>query len=213
VNVHASLLPRYRGAAPIAWAVVRGERETGISMMKLDLGMDTGPVFATTSTPIGPDETAGELSERLARAGGDMTREWLPRFVAGACAPEAQDDARATVAPILTKEDGRIDWSKTARQVHDHVRGMNPWPGAFTTAHGRTVKVHATRILDASGAASPARAAADPGVVLFADKSMVAVACGSGSVRLESVQPEGKRPMPATAWLAGRGIHEGDRLG
>lgn len=213
VNVHASLLPRYRGAAPIAWAVVRGERETGVSMMKLDEGMDTGPLFATMSTPIGADETTGELSERLARAGGDMTGQWLPRFVAGTCVLEPQDDGRATMAPILRKEDGRIDWTRTARQVHDHVRGMNPWPGAFTTAQGRTVKVHATRVLDESGAASPASAAADPGLVVFADKAMVVVACGTGSVRLEIVQPEGKRPMPATAWLAGRGIHEGARLG
>jgi methionyl-tRNA formyltransferase len=213
VNVHASLLPKYRGAAPIAWAVVRGEHESGVSMMKLDEGMDTGPVFAATATPIGADETAGELAERLARAGGDMTREWLPRFVAGACVLEPQDDARATTAPILRKEDGRIDWTQTARQVHDHVRGMSPWPGAFTAADGRTVKVHATRVLDASGAAAAANVAHDPGVVIFADKAMVVVACGTGSVRLETVQPEGKRAMPATAWLAGRGIHEGARLG
>jgi methionyl-tRNA formyltransferase len=212
VNVHASLLPRYRGAAPIAWAVVRGERETGISMMKLDEGMDTGAVFATMSTLIGADETAGQLSDRLARAGGDMTGEWLPRFVAGACVLEPQDDAQATMAPILRKEDGRIDWTRTARQVHDHVRGMNPWPGAFTTVLGRTVKVHATRVLDESGTANRVAAAVAPGAVVFADKAMIAVACGTGSVRLESVQPEGKRTMPATAWLAGRGIHEGDRL-
>ena len=213
VNVHASLLPRYRGAAPIAWAVVRGERETGVSLMKLDEGLDTGPVFATKATPIGPEETAGELSERLALIGAEMTRAWLPRYVAGGCVLEAQDGARATMAPILAKEDGRIDWNRTPRQVHDHVRGMSPWPRAFTTTNGRVVKVLATHVLTESGADPPAATAAAPGVVVFADKARVIVACANGSLQLEVVQPEGKRAMRATEWLAGRGIHEGDRLG
>jgi len=213
VNVHASLLPRYRGAAPITWAVVRGERETGVSMMKLDEGMDTGPVFATAATPIGGDETAGAVSERLAGIGGEMTGEWLPRYVAGDCVLAPQDDARATMAPILKKDDGRIDWAKASGEIHDHVRGMNPWPGAFTTAHGRSLKVHATRVLRETGAPPPGAMAPAPGVVVLADKTMIVVACGAGMLQLESVQPEGKRAMRATEWLAGRGIHEGDRLG
>jgi methionyl-tRNA formyltransferase len=212
VNVHASILPKYRGAAPIAWAIARGETETGVSMMKLDEGMDTGPVFATDGSPIGDDETAGELSERLARTGGDMTREWLPRYVGGDFTLVPQDDALATTAPILAKEDGRIDWTRSASQVHDHVRGMNPWPGAFTTAQGRPLKVHATHVLEGD-TPTTSKAAGAPGVVVFADKTMIAVACGRGAVRLESVQPEGKRAMRATEWLAGRGVHEGDRLG
>jgi methionyl-tRNA formyltransferase len=213
VNVHASLLPRYRGAAPITWAVVRGERATGVSMMKLDEGMDTGPVFAAATTPIGDDETAGAVSERLARTGGEMTREWLPRYVAGDYVLAPQDDARATTAPILKKDDGRIDWGKSAGEIHDHVRGMNPWPGAFTTAHARSLKVHATRVLRETGAPPAGATPAPPGVVVLADKTMLVVACGAGLVELESVQPEGKRAMRATEWLAGRGIHEGDRLG
>jgi len=208
VNVHASLLPRYRGAAPITWAVVEGETETGITLMKLDEGMDTGPTFAHVTTPIGPEETAGELSERLARVGADAVRAHLPDYVAGRVTLEPQDHARATMAPMLEKEHGRIDWGKPARRVHDHVRGMSPWPGAFTTARGKALKVHATRIVDA-----PASPAASPGRVLIADKSRVLVACGEGCVSLVTVQPEGKRAMSAADWAMGRGVAEGDVLG
>ena len=207
VNVHGSLLPRYRGAAPITWAVVRGEAETGVTLMKLDEGMDTGPTFARAATPIGPDETAGELGERLARIGADAVREWLPRYVAGACVLEPQDDAGATMAPMLEKDNGRIDWSKRAQGVHDHVRGMSPWPGAFTTARGRPVKVHATRVVPGQ------RPSAHPGQVVIADKSRVLVACEDATVELVSVQPEGKRAMRASDWAMGRGIAEGDMLG
>src|SRR5580692_3073460 len=147
VNVHASLLPRYRGAAPVTWAIVHGEAETGVTLMKLDEGMDTGPTFARVATPIDPDETAGALGERLSRIGGDAVREWLPRYVAGGCVLDPQDAAAATMAPMLAKDNGRIDWTRGARQVHDHVRGMSPWPGAFTTARGRPLKVNAARVL------------------------------------------------------------------
>jgi methionyl-tRNA formyltransferase len=207
VNVHGSLLPKYRGAAPITWAVVHGEAETGITLMKLDEGMDTGPTFARASTPIGADETAGALGERLAQIGADAVREWLPKYVAGACVLAPQDDAQATMAPMLEKDDGRIDWSKRAAQVHDHVRGMSPWPGAFTLARNRPVKVHATHVV--SGARRDARA----GEVLIADKSRLLVACGEGTVELATVQPEGKRAMRASDWIMGRGVGEGDVLG
>jgi methionyl-tRNA formyltransferase len=222
VNVHASLLPKYRGAAPITWAVVHGETETGVTLMKLDEGMDTGPTFARVSTPIGPDETAGEVGERLARIGGDAVRERLHRYVAGEYALAPQDDAAATAAPMLEKENGRIDWTMGARQVHDHVRGMSPWPGAFTTARGRPLKVHATRVLGAGsrepqGAAADAvgaRAQAPAGRIVFADKSRVLVASGrGGTVELVTVQPEGKRAMRASEWVMGRGAAEGDTLG
>lgn len=207
VNVHASLLPTYRGAAPVTWAVVRGERETGVTLMKLDEGMDTGPTFARVATPIGADETAGELGERLARLGADAVREWLPRYVAGACRLERQDDRLATMAPMLEKQHGRIDWTLRAAQIHDHVRGMSPWPGAFTTARGKTVKVHAARVLDAS------RGAARPGEVVVADRTRVLVACTEGTLELVTVQPEGKRPMRASEWVMGRGVTEGEVLG
>jgi methionyl-tRNA formyltransferase len=208
VNVHASLLPKYRGAAPITWAVVNGEAETGVTLMKLDEGMDTGPTFARTTIPIAPDETAGEVGERLARLGAEAVAHWLPQYVAGGCKLEEQDHTRASNAPMLTKEDGRIDWTKSARHVHDHVRGMIPWPGAFTRARGRVVKVHATRVVEGVGPL------ATPGEVIVADKSRVVVACGErGQVELVQVQPEGRRAVSASDWVAGRGIAEGDRLG
>jgi methionyl-tRNA formyltransferase len=206
VNVHASLLPKYRGAAPITWAIVRGETETGVTLMKLDEGMDTGPTFARVATPIGPDETAGDLSTRLARLGADAVIEGLPRFVAGACHLEPQDEARATTAPILEKQHGQVDWKGAAQTVHDHVRGMSPWPGAFSLLRERTVKIHATRVIERDGARGR------PGEVVLADKSRVLVACGEGTVEIVTVQPEGKRAMHASAWAMGRGIVEGDTL-
>ena len=207
VNVHASLLPKYRGAAPITWAVVHGETESGVTLMKLDEGMDTGPTFARMETPVGPDETAGELSERLARIGADAVSRWLSAYVAGECHLEPQDAALATTAPMLEKDHGRIEWSKTARQVHNHVRGMSPWPGAFTSARGKTLKVRATRVVNgtAEGAA--------PGQVVVADKSRVMVACGEACVELVTVQPEGKRAITGPEWVMGRGVAEGDVLG
>lgn len=212
VNVHASLLPRLRGAAPITWAIVRGEPETGITLMQMDEGMDTGAMLEQFRTPIGPDETAGDLSERLASMGALAVRKGLPKYMAGGYTATPQDEAAHTVAPILKKEDGRIDFAKDARAVHDHVRGMSPWPGAFTTVtpkgakEPKTLKVHATRVTDAP-------VAADPGTVVFADKSRVVVACGSRAVELLRVQLEGKKAVSASDWYAGRGVAEGDRLG
>lgn len=211
VNVHASLLPKFRGAAPIAWSIAAGETETGITLMKLDEGMDTGPTFARIETQIGPDETAGELARRLARLGADAVREWLPKFVAGQCRLDPQDDAGATLAPMLDKEHGRIDWSKTAPAVHDHVRAMNPWPGAFTASRGRTLKVHSTRVAD--GTLLGIRGEMRAGQVALADKRRVLVACGKGYVEVVTVQPEGKRAMGAGEWTMGRAVAEGDVLG
>jgi methionyl-tRNA formyltransferase len=217
VNVHASLLPKYRGAAPITWAVVNGETESGVTLMQLDEGLDTGPTFARLTTPIGPEETAGELGERLARLGADAVLCWLPDYVRGAVSLEPQDHERATLAPVLRKEDGRIDWARPAQRVHDHVRGMSPWPGAFTSAPGTgggperkpiTVKIHATAVI------ADARASSSPGTVLVADKARVLVACGDDTVlELLGVQPEGRRVLRATEWAIGRGISRGDILG
>jgi methionyl-tRNA formyltransferase len=207
VNVHASLLPKYRGAAPVTWSVVRGELETGITLMKLDEGMDTGPTFARAVAAIGPDETAGELGERLSRLGAEAVTEWLPKYVGGACTLEPQDDAKATLAPILTREDGRVAWTKTAREVHDHVRGMSPWPGAFTAVGPRVVKIHATHVVEGEAPGS------SPGDIVIADKTRVLVACGRGLVELVRVQPEGRKVISATEWVAGRGLAHVSRLG
>jgi methionyl-tRNA formyltransferase len=207
VNVHASLLPKYRGAAPITWAVVNSEPETGITLMQMDEGMDTGAMLEQFVTAIVPDETAGDLSERLSAIGALAVRKGLPKYVAGGYTPIPQDHAKATHASMLTKDMGRIDFGKAARSVHDHVRGMTPWPGAFTTSRGKTLKVHATRVTDA-----PAGKAA-AGTVVLADKSRVIVACGERAVELLRVQLEGKKAIGSGDWFLGRGIAEGDVLG
>jgi methionyl-tRNA formyltransferase len=209
VNVHASILPKYRGAAPITWAVVRGEKETGITLMKMDAGMDTGDMLEITRTPIGEDETAGELSARLSQLGAAAVREGLPRYLRGELTPIPQNHAEATMAPLLEKEMGRIDWSTPAERVHDHVRGMNPWPMASTTLRGKRVIVHRTKKSSGAIAAAPAT----PGTVVLADKTRVIVACGVGHVTLERVQLEGKKPVTAAEWFLGRGVAEGDVLG
>jgi len=206
VNVHASLLPKYRGAAPITWSVVNGEPETGITLMQMDEGMDTGAMLEQFPTAITENETAGDLSERLSALGALAVRKGLRKYVAGEYKPIPQDHARATTAPMLEKEMGRVAWSKPARAVHDHVRGMTPWPGAFTTSRGKTLKIHATRVTDVPKAAAP-------GTVVFADKSRVIVGCGERGVELLRVQLEGKKQVSAGDWFLGRGVAEGDVLG
>lgn len=197
VNVHASLLPRWRGAGPIQWAIVHGDSETGVCLMQMDEGMDTGPVIACERTPIDPDETAAELGARLARMGAALVRDKLPDYVAGRITPTPQDPAAATMAPILTKEDGRIDWTAPARRVHDRVRGMSPWPGAFTELRGQRVKVHKTEVRSEGGAAG------EPGMILRAAPSGIEVACGEGVLAILELQLEGRKRMSAAAHLAG----------
>lgn len=204
VNVHASLLPRYRGAAPIQWAVAEGESETGVTLMQMDEGLDTGPMLATARTPIDPDETAQALAARLSRMGADLLRAELARVVRGELAAVPQDDARATLAPLLTKEDGRLDFGWPAKRVHDRVRGMSPWPGAFALFGGDVVKVHRTRL------GSDGRTDAAPGTVVPSDRSVVRVACGDGlTVDLLELQDAGKKRLPAAQYRAGHGIEPG----
>jgi len=206
VNVHASILPRYRGAAPITWAIVRGDAETGITLMQMDAGMDTGAMLERFVTPIDPNESAGDLSTRLSALGALAVRKGLPKYIAGAYTPEPQNEAEATLAPMLKKEDGRIDFGGSVRRVHDHIRGMSPWPGAFTTLSGKTLKVHASKPTDLA-------AAHPPGSVVLADKSRVLVACGDGVLELVTLQLEGKKAVRASDLVLGRAIKEGDRLG
>ncbi|MGZ3473334.1 MAG: methionyl-tRNA formyltransferase [Polyangiales bacterium] len=211
LNVHASLLPKYRGAAPITWAIVRGERETGVDLMAMEEGLDTGGVYAEKRTEIGPDETAGELGKRLSAIGGDLVRESLIATVEGKLPIRPQDHERATLAPILKKEDGQIDWSKPAQAIHDHVRGMSPWPGAFTRSNGKLLKVLRTRIVRDSIASQVART---PGAILIADKTGVLVSCGDGeAIAIVEAQPEGKRAMPASDLVHGRMLAAGAVLG
>ena len=201
VNIHGSLLPRYRGAAPIQWSVIRGETVTGVTSMFMDAGMDTGDIIDTLTTPIGENETAGELFERLAPLGARLLSTTLAAIADGTVTRRPQNDAEATMAPMLEKAMGRLDLTRPARELHNQVRGMNPWPGAFCTAGGKTLKIHETRVAAGSGA---------PGTLLCADP--VTVACGEGALQLGTVQPEGKPRMAAEAWLRGARLPQGARL-
>ena len=201
VNIHGSLLPRYRGAAPIQWSVIRGETVTGVTSMFMDAGMDTGDIIDTLTTPIGENETAGELFERLAPLGAQLLSTTLAAIADGTVTRRPQNDAEATMAPMLEKAMGRLDLTRPARELHNQVRGMNPWPGAFCTAGGKTLKIHETRVAAGSGA---------PGTLLCADP--VTVACGEGALQLVTVQPEGKPRMAAEAWLRGARLPQGARL-
>jgi methionyl-tRNA formyltransferase len=217
LNLHASLLPRYRGAAPIQWAIVRGETETGISLMQMDEGLDTGPVFTIRSTPIGPDETAGELADRLGSLAAELLEDALPRVLRGELTRVPQDDGRATLAPILKKEDGAIDWIKPAAAVHDHVRGMTPWPGAFTREPGgKLLKILSTHRSDLG-----APEGTEPGTVVLSDVKAAAsgaggcvlVACGGGTViEITRAQLEGRKPLGARELVAGRVLKTGMKL-
>jgi methionyl-tRNA formyltransferase len=221
LNVHASLLPELRGAAPIVWAIVRGFQATGVTLMQMDEGMDTGAMLEKRSIEIFADETADALSTRLSRLGAELIGSELPRFLRGELNPIAQEDSRATTAPMLDKSIGLVDFTMPALVVHNHIRGMSPWPGAFTTLETSGVKKiiklrQSQRSGISSGSAvegSEARQAARPGEVVFADKSRVMVACGKGIIELVEIQLEGKKPMRASDWYLGRGIKEGSVFG
>ena len=205
VNVHASLLPRYRGAAPVQWAIVNGERETGVTTMLIDEGLDTGPTLLARSTPIGPEETAALLEPRLAVLGAEVLLETLAGLSAGSLEPIPQDHARATLAPLIRKEDGRIDWSMPAEAVARRVRGFHPWPGTFTTWQGQPLKVLRARP-EGEGTAAPGEIATD--------REGLLVGCGEGTrLRLLEVQPESRRPMGAAAFAAGLRLAPGARFG
>lgn len=206
MNLHASLLPKYRGAAPITWAVVDGETKTGVSLMQMDEGMDTGPVFSMREVAIGPDETAGELAGALADCAAKVVRDDLCRAVSGDLVAVPQDHERATHARMLTKEDGRIRWELAATRVHDHVRGMSPWPGAFTTLAGKTLKILETRVAEGE-------AGAPPGTVVEARKDSVVIACGEGRVSIRRAQLEGKKALGALELTSGRTLAQGIALG
>jgi len=205
VNVHASLLPALRGAAPIQHAVMQGLEETGITIMKMDAGMDTGPILHQVSTPVATDETGGELEARLAELGALALIEALALLETGALVPRPQEDARATYAPKLTVEGARIAWSATATAVARHLRGLDPHPGAWTELRERRVKLFGPR------PAGSAPADAVPGAIVATDPALL-VATGDGLLQILDVQPEGKPRLAAAEWIRGRGAHPGDRF-
>jgi methionyl-tRNA formyltransferase len=205
INVHASLLPRYRGAAPINKAIVDGEQVTGVTTMRMDVGLDTGDMLVKRATEIGPEETAGELHNRLALLGREAMEETLQRLRAGKLTAEPQDDSFSCYAPMLKKEDGRIDWGLNAQTIHNLVRGMSPWPGAFTFLQGEMLKLGDTSV--ENGAGGP------PGTVLEAGSQEVRIACGQGVLRVRELQLPGKKRLAAADFLRGRPLLPGTRLG
>lgn len=206
VNVHSSLLPRYRGAAPINWAILNGEEETGVTIMYMAEGMDTGDILAQAKTPIGPDENAAQLFDRLAQMGGPLLVETVRGIEAGTAGRVPQDEALATHAPMLSREQSPMDWGKTARRLHDQVRGLYPWPAATAVLDGVRCKVLRTALTgEATGKA--------PGTVIQADKKGLRVACGDGGVLdILELQPDGKKAMAASAFLLGHPIAVGATL-
>ncbi len=205
INVHASLLPRYRGAAPIQWAVANGETVTGVTTMRIDAGLDTGDMLLRSQTEIGADETAIELGARLAVMGSELLGETLDRIEAGTLVAEKQDAAQATYAPILKKEDGLIDWGLPALAIHNRVRGLLPWPGAYTKFRGQTLQIWKARV--------GANGAGKPGSLRCAGKR-VEVVCGDGAaLELLEVQLEGKKRNAAPAFANGQRLQDNESFG
>lgn len=205
INIHPSLLPAYRGPAPVTQVIMNGETRTGVSIMRLDEGMDTGPVFAQSPVAIGPDETAGELSERLADEGADLLLRVLEEIQAGTAVATPQPREGVSITTKVTKEQGRIDWKATARQIHNMVRALNPAPGAFTSLAGRRLKVYRTAIASGEGTGLPGE--------IVGTEGELRVVAGAGVVKLIEVQPENKGRMSGDAFARGYRPVLGDRLG
>jgi methionyl-tRNA formyltransferase len=206
INVHTSLLPLYRGAAPIQWAVANGDTETGVTIMHMDAGMDTGDIVLQRSVPIGEAETAGDVHDNLAIAGAALLCEAVRSILAGTDLRAVQDEDLATYAAKLKKADGRIDWTQSAKAIYDRIRGFNPWPCCYCCVeglHAHTLRVLMARMEPGAGVA---------GEVLAIKGDGPLVACGEGAIRLVSVQPQGKRVMEGCAYLCGHSIHQGDVL-
>jgi methionyl-tRNA formyltransferase len=206
INLHGSLLPKYRGAAPIQWSVANGETVSGVTTMRLDAGLDTGPMLLAHAVPVGEEETAVDVYENLAEVGAPLMVETLRRLEADELFPEPQDHSLATHAPILTREDGRIDFTRTARQICDRWRGFQPWPGAFTSLGGKKLIVHRLHLVQHPETIAPG--------AIHLHEGHLFVGCGESSViELDEVQMEGKRRMPAAELMRGYQINSGERLG
>jgi len=210
LNVHTSLLPKYRGAAPIQWAVANGETETGVTVMKMDAGLDTGPIVSQRRTLILPEDDSATLHDRLARLGAELLAQTIPDYVASKLPPQPQPTGSASHAPKIKKEDGRIDWNLPAKTIWNRLRAFTPWPGAFTFLAGKPnssrpagLKIWKAEMAGQSGGA---------GEILSADKSGIIVGCGEQALRILELQREGGRRMSAAEFLAGHALNAGERF-
>jgi len=208
VNVHTSLLPKYRGAAPIQWAILNDEPETGVTIMKMDVGLDTGDILSQERTPIAPEDNAQTLHDRLAQMGAELLVRTIPDYASGKLNPAPQPEAGVSYAPKIKKEDGLIEWSHPARAIWNRVRGLMPWPGAFTF-----LQANGQKSLLKIWAAEPAQGAGAAGEVLAADKHGLVVACGQNTLRITELQREGARRLRVEQFLAGHPVRTGERLG
>ena len=207
INVHASLLPKYRGAAPIHYAIMQGEKESGVTIMQMDIGMDTGAMLAKVVVPIGENMTMGQLHDELCTKGAELLVQVIPQLEAGKLQAVPQPEAEATYATLLQRSMEKIDWTKSAQEIHDLIRGFNPAPGAFTTLpDGKTMKLWSTLV-------SAKTSTAAPGTVFEINKHSFWVACGSGTLEVTEVQPASKKRMQAQVFLNGRGLQLHDVLG
>lgn len=206
INVHASLLPKYRGAAPIQYAIIKGEKESGVTIMQMDIGMDTGAMLDKVVVPIAENTTMGELHDALREQGAALLLQVIDKIAAGTAVAEPQDNEQATYATLLDRSMEHIDWSKTAQEVHNLIRGFNPAPSTFTKLpNGKSLKIWGSKMNDKSSAATA-------GTVIETGKHSFFVACGEGVLEITEVQPESKKRMPAQVFLNGRGVQEGDLL-
>lgn len=206
INVHASLLPKYRGAAPIQYAIIKGEKESGVTIMQMDIGMDTGAMLDKVVVPIAENTTMGELHDVLREQGATLLLQVIDKIAVGTAVAEPQDNEQATYATLLDRSMEHIDWSKTAQEVHNLIRGFNPAPSTFTKLpNGKSLKIWGSKMTDKSSAAAA-------GTVIETGKHSFFVACGEGVLEITEVQPESKKRMPAQVFLNGRGVQEGDLL-
>jgi methionyl-tRNA formyltransferase len=206
VNVHASLLPRHRGAAPIQWAIIEGDKETGVATMMMDKGMDTGDILLMEKTPIAAEETAAELHDRLSEMGAPLLLETLKRLTAGDLSPIPQDPAKATYAPMLKKTDGEIDWSQPAERIARRIRGMTPWPGAYTFSAGMRLKIFKARVL-------PRDISVPPGTILECMPGELRVATGKSALAISEIQGKSGKRLPIDDFLCGCQLPDGTCLG
>jgi len=218
INLHASLLPKYRGAAPINWAIVNGETKTGLTTMRIDAGMDTGEMLLQTEMAIGPRETTPELAARMSEAGAPLMLETLRGLAAGTLQARPQNHAEATYAPLLKKEDGRIDWTRAANEIYNRIRGFTPWPGAYSTFREHTCHILGEPVSNdlreaGSRGAAPLRESSPPGTIRFAGHELVVSCGGATELRVLSVKQEGGKKVGALEFASGARLTEGERFG